>query len=122
MILVVEDEPIVRDVTRLLLERGGYTVLVAADADEALACLDRTDGEIELLLTDVVMPGMSGPELVQLLRARQPGLKVLFMSGYSRNVAHGTVLLDDDAPLLAKPFTIGDLHASIGAALAAPVA
>ncbi len=92
-ILVVEDEAPVRAVTRQLLERNGYTVMEAADGPAALALVDGEGGgrHIDLLLTDVIMPGMSGRELANKLRALRPNVRVLFMSGYTDDavVRHG---------------------------------
>jgi two-component system, cell cycle sensor histidine kinase and response regulator CckA len=82
-ILLVEDEEPVRSVTRRFLERGGYRVLEAASGPEALRLFDQVGGAIDLLLTDMVMPGMGGRELATRLLARRPGLKVLYMSGYA---------------------------------------
>jgi len=103
-ILVVEDEEGVRQLTRRLLVRLGYTVLLAASAEEATQLFDEHPS-IDLLLTDVVMPGASGPDLVTKLVERRPTLKVLFMSGYTDEaiVHHG--VLDPGIAFLAKPFT-----------------
>jgi PAS domain S-box-containing protein len=105
-ILLVEDEDAVRAVTRQLLERSGYTVLEAADGPAALALVDRAKGtlHVDLLLTDVVMPGMSGRELAEHLLARCPKLRVLYMSGYTDDavVRHG--MLQPGLAYLEKPF------------------
>lgn len=105
-ILLVEDEVPVRSVTRQLLERNGYTVLEAADGPAALALIDGGSGgrHIDLLLTDVIMPGMSGRELAVELRARRPDLRVLYMSGYTDDavVRHG--MLEPGLAYLEKPF------------------
>jgi PAS domain S-box-containing protein len=105
-ILVVEDEAPVRAVTRQLLERNGYTVLEAPDGAAALALLDGETGgrHIDLLLTDVIMPGMSGRALADQLKARRPHLRVLFMSGYTDDavVRHG--MLEPGLAYLEKPF------------------
>jgi two-component system cell cycle sensor histidine kinase/response regulator CckA len=103
-VLVVEDAAGLGAVTRRLLERLGYSVLVAADADEALLHFDRNPA-IDLLLTDVVMPRGSGPELVAQLTVRRPTLKVIYMSGYTDDaiVHHG--VLDAGVAFLHKPFT-----------------
>ncbi len=105
-ILVVEDEGPVRAVTRQLLERNGYTVLEAADGPAALALIDGEAGgrHIDLLLTDVIMPGMSGRELADQLKARRPNVRVLFMSGYTDDavVRHGT--LEPGLAYLEKPY------------------
>ncbi|MDP2319172.1 MAG: PAS domain S-box protein [Acidobacteriota bacterium] len=104
VVLVVEDADILRDLTRRLLERRGYTVLVAASAAEAIHQFDEHPA-IQLILTDVVMPGMSGPALTQLLLERRPGLKVIYMSGYTDDaiVQHGG--LKPGIAFLHKPFT-----------------
>jgi len=92
-ILLVEDEQGVRDLVRDVLQARGYTILEARHGIEALAVARRHRGPIDLLLTDVVMPRMGGPELAECLAARQPGLKVLYMSGYTeRAVVHHHVL------------------------------
>ncbi len=105
-ILLVEDEAPVRSVTRQLLERNGYTVLEAADGPAALALVNGATGEphVDLLLTDVIMPGMSGRELANQLKARRPDLRVLFMSGYTDDavVRHG--MLEPGLAYLEKPF------------------
>ena len=90
--LVVEDEDELREVARRLLRRQGYTVLVAANADEALRLFEQ-NGSIDVLLTDVVMPGASGPELTRQLVERYPALKVIYMSGYTEDaiVEHGVL-------------------------------
>ena len=103
-VLVVEDAEGLRELTKRLLERQGYTVLVAANADEALQLFE-ANPSIDLLLTDVVMPGASGPELVKRLVERRPALKVIYMSGYTDEaiVHHG--VLDPGIAFLHKPFT-----------------
>ena len=100
-ILVVEDEPWLRDIALKVLTKGGYRVLVAGDALEARAIAHGV-ARIDLLLTDVVMPGLSGPKLAAQLKRERPTLKVLFMSGYP-----GGDLTGEMAPnerLLRKPF------------------
>lgn len=99
-ILVVEDERPVRDLLAAVLRRDGFTVLSAANAEEALE-LEPTL-PIHCLLTDVILPGMSGPDLARAVRKRAPGVKVVFMSGYA-----GSLLTDDDmadAEFISKPF------------------
>lgn len=108
-ILVVEDEEALRRVARRALVEAGYTVLTAADGDEALLICAQHSGDIQLLLTDVVMPRMSGEVLAQTLSKTRPALKVLHMSGYTDKaiVHHG--VLDAGTHFLAKPFTSVDL-------------
>ena len=105
-ILLVEDEAPVRSVTRQLLERNGYTVFEAADGPTALGLVGGANGEVpfDLLLTDVVMPGMSGRELADHLQVSRPHLTVLFMSGYTDDaiVRHG--MLERGLAYLEKPF------------------
>jgi PAS domain S-box-containing protein len=103
-VLVVEDAEGLRELARRLLQRQGYTVLVAANADEALALFEQ-HASIDVLLTDVVMPGASGPELTRQLVDRCPTLKVIYMSGYTEDaiVQHG--VLTHGIAFLHKPFT-----------------
>ncbi len=108
-ILVVEDEAAVRRIAERVLAAAGYHVLTAANGEEALGVSGATPGVIHLLLTDVVMPQMSGGELARLLVARRQGLKVLFMSGYAEDAIarHGVVA--DGTPLVGKPFSAAHL-------------
>ena len=119
-ILLVEDEKGVRDLVRDVLETCGYTVLEARHGIEALAVARRHGGPIDLLLTDAVMPQMGGPELAECLVALQPGLKVLYMSGYTeRTVVHHRVL-DADVPYLQKPVTVDAVTRRVREVLDAP--
>jgi len=108
-IIVVEDEEALLKIARRTLVEAGYTVLTAANGDEAILACAQHAGDIQLLLTDVVMPRMSGRVLAQSLLKTRPALKVLYMSGYTHNaiVHHG--VLDAGTRLLAKPFTSTDL-------------
>ncbi len=103
-VLVVEDAEELRGLAKRLLERQGYTVLVAANADEALRLFEQ-HASIDVLLTDVVMPGTSGPELTSQLVGQQPALRVIYMSGYTEDaiVQHG--VLKPGIAFLHKPFT-----------------
>jgi signal transduction histidine kinase len=98
-VLVVEDEPALLEVTRRILDENGYTVLAASSGAEAVALADAHPGEIDVLLTDVVMPEMLGDEVAQRLSRRRPGLRVLFMSGYAQPVVELT------GEIIDKPFT-----------------
>ncbi|MEJ5276950.1 MAG: PAS domain S-box protein [Thermogemmata sp.] len=104
-ILLVEDDEAVRGLAQTSLEMYGYRVLWAADAAEALRLVEEHAGRIDLLLTDVVMPGMSGRELVEQVRQRQPHLKVLFMSGYTDDAVLRHGLVHAEVAFLQKPFT-----------------
>jgi len=112
-VLVVEDEDAVRSLTRMILERGGYQVLEAADASEALTVCANLDAPIDLLLSDVVMPRMSGPQLAAQMQEAQPDLKVLFISGHADEtiVQHGVLMPDTE--LLVKPFSVDELLARV---------
>jgi CheY-like chemotaxis protein len=103
-VLVVEDADGLRELARRMLQRQGYTVLIAANADEALRLFEENK-TIDVLLTDVVMPGASGPELTRQLVERRPALKVIYMSGYTEEaiVHHGVI--DPGIAFLHKPFT-----------------
>jgi PAS domain S-box-containing protein len=118
-ILLVEDEASLRDIAKELLEASGYTVVAAASGAEALALAEhRPTGAIQLLLTDVVMPGMSGPALAQSIRARWPAVNVLYMSGYSHDAVQKHGLLEAGTRILAKPFSLNTLVRSVEEALA----
>lgn len=108
-VLLVEDEAIVRDPAQRLLTRHGYTVLVAANAAAAIEIAANHQGTIDLLLTDVVMPGRSGKELSVDVAALRPATKVLFMSGYSYDVIVHQGVLESGVSLIEKPFSADDL-------------
>ena len=103
-VLVVEDAEGLRALTKRLLERKGYRVVVAADSAEALRVF-KQNASIEVVLTDVVMPGGSGPELTRQLLELRPGLKVVFMSGYTEGAISHHGVLDPGIALLHKPFS-----------------
>jgi CheY-like chemotaxis protein len=104
-ILLVEDQPQVRELAQMVLAGKGYSVIVAANAEEAERACEERGGEIHLLLTDVIMPGVSGRELAKRLTLRQPNLRVLYMSGYTFNVIAQGGMLEDGVAFLQKPFT-----------------
>jgi hypothetical protein len=104
-VLVVEDEKVVRVLEAEVLAGHGYNVMVAGDAQEALAIEERCEGPIALLVTDVVMPGRSGRELVQEFVRRRPGIRVLYVSGYANDAFVGGGLLDAGTWFLQKPFS-----------------
>ena len=104
-ILLVEDEKVVRELTCAALEQNGYQVITAASPKEALTICEGMEGTIHLLLTDVVMPGMSGRQLAERLTSRYPEMKVLYISGYAENAISHHGVLDPGIAFLAKPFT-----------------
>jgi CheY-like chemotaxis protein len=104
-ILLAEDEEKVRELVRGVLASSGYTVLVAKSGTQALELASGHPGPIHLLLTDVVMPGLNGPQLVQRLLPFRPETKVLYMSGYTDDAIGPLGVLDGGAPFLQKPFT-----------------
>jgi PAS domain S-box-containing protein len=103
-VLIVEDEKDIRWLMRKVVEGKGYTVLEAHDGMEALHVADRHEGAIHLLLTDMVMPGISGPALAEQMTTRRPELKVLYMSGYTGDSAHRPSAMTLSAAYLQKPF------------------
>jgi CheY-like chemotaxis protein len=105
-VLVVEDEGAVRRIVRRLLEQRGYRVLEATNGGEALDLFERHWPTIRLLVTDIMMPGVDGRELVVRLRQRAPALRVLFMSGYSGDAVTTNGELVPGAAFMEKPFTI----------------
>jgi CheY-like chemotaxis protein len=116
-ILLVEDEEMVRTLASRILSRHGYRVVTASCGEEALGLCGDEAPDFQLLLTDVVMPGMDGQELWNRLSALRPGLKVLFMSGYTdEHIArHGVI--DESTCFIEKPFTPEGLLAGVRAAL-----
>ena len=108
-VLVVDDEPTVRRLLRRLLEDQGYRVLVACDGDDALKIAEAHPGQLDLLLSDIVMPGLSGPALAAEFLLRWPDTPVLFMSGYSIDALAGHEPSVDAAAIVAKPFGLADM-------------
>jgi DNA-binding response OmpR family regulator len=104
--LVVDDDPDVLKTVRTTLERLGYAVIEAGSAEDALALAARHEQPLDLLITDVVMPEMNGRDLYAKLAASHPGIRVLFVSGYSANAT-------GELPLLEKPFKMQELSARV---------
>ncbi len=108
-VLLVENEHPVRRLAREFLEKNGYRVLEAADGEDALRLAQEYRGTIHLLLTDVVMPGMNGPELAKRLTAQRPEMKILYTSGFTESTVIRRVVNNQTASFLQKPFSQEDL-------------
>lgn len=119
-ILLVEDEPLVRNFTAVALRSLGYTVLEVAAGGQALLTAQEYSGDIHLLVTDVILPHMSGPELAERLRALRPALRVLFASGHSSYILEQNGLSESNPSLLFKPFTINALGSKVRERLDTP--
>lgn len=113
IILIVEDDPDILELGFYMLESLGYQVLATDSPSEALRLAEENISEIDLLITDVVMPGMNGKELAQQLLARRPELKLLYMSGYTADVIAHHGVLDEGVNFLQKPFTSRELSIKI---------
>ena len=120
IVLLVEDEDALRRVARIALEGFGYRVLVARHGKAALELVAGQPEPVDLLVTDMVMPGMSGRQLAETLRERFAGLKVLFMSGYVDDSLIRNGLVEGETPFLHKPFNLADLRAKVREVLDAP--
>jgi two-component system cell cycle sensor histidine kinase/response regulator CckA len=119
-VLVVEDDPLVRDVTGRILRSAGYRVLTADGAGAALDVAAREAGALELVVTDVVMPGLDGKSLADGLQARLPGVRILFVSGYPRDVIGHHGVLDTGVEFLQKPFSSAELLSRVRSLLDRP--
>ncbi len=108
-VLVVEDEPVLLTLCKMMLEELGYRVLAAGTPHEALGLAEEHASEIQLLITDVVMPEMNGQDLAERLQSLCPGMKILFMSGYTADVIAHRGVLDEGVNFIQKPFSIKDL-------------
>lgn len=111
-VVVVEDDPAVRMLVLDLLKQLGYRAYEAVDATAALALLD-TVAEVDLLVTDVGLPGMNGRQLAEIARQQRPGLKVLFMTGYAQIAAERQGFLEEGMDMVAKPFALERLASKI---------
>ncbi|MBT4499427.1 MAG: response regulator [Gemmatimonadetes bacterium] len=116
LLVVEDDETVLRAICRMM-PQFGYTVLEACSGEEALRVQAEHDGRIDLLLTDAVMPGMSGTELAGEMVGRRPGIKVLYMSGYAESVARGRGVISAGWPFIEKPFTPEELGHKVRRAL-----
>jgi len=109
MVLLVEDEPAIREMCQDILKKLEYRVLSADTPQEALSMADEHQGEIDLLVTDVVMPGMNGRELTRQIKALYPDIKALYMSGYTADVIANRGVLEKEVQFIQKPFSVKDL-------------
>jgi CheY-like chemotaxis protein len=116
-VLLVEDEPQILELARVMLEKIGYRVFAAGTPEQALEIAEKHILEIELLLTDVLMPGMNGRDLAKLLQTLYPGMKVMFMSGYCSNVMFPEGTGHNGVNFLPKPFTLRMLADKVGGAV-----
>ncbi len=112
-VLVVEDDESILKMTQTMLERLGYRVLAAGTTAEAERLSEEYSGEIHLLITDVIMPGMNGRDLAERCRAARPGMKCLFMSGYTANVIAHQAVLDEGVHFIQKPFSMEELAGKV---------
>src|ERR1044071_9097784 len=112
-ILVVDDEPEIRKLVAAMVGQLGYTVLTADSGEHALVLYKNHKGPIDLLITDVIAPGMSGPMLADKLSALQPDLKVLYISGYDNTHVVQKYVVERGHALLSKPFTVAELQAKV---------
>ena len=119
-VLLVEDEDMVRSLTQRVLEGKGYRVFAAPCPADALELHARVPGRVDLLLTDVVMPGMGGRELSEKLREMQPGLRVLFMSGYTADEILRQGIHEEQVHFIQKPFLPDGLLRKVREVLSAP--
>jgi two-component system cell cycle sensor histidine kinase/response regulator CckA len=120
-ILIVEDEQSVRELLVRTLARYGYTLLTATDGRDALRVAESHSGVIHLVLTDVVMPRMGGPELVAAISRRRPAVRALFMSGYTDHAVVRDGLMEADVAFIQKPYTPDVLTRKIRDILDEPV-
>ncbi|MBI2678862.1 MAG: response regulator [Candidatus Koribacter versatilis] len=120
-ILLVEDETQLRTVSRMFLESRGYTVFEAPTGNDALRLLEDSASNAALVITDVVMPGISGRDLARQIATRQPNMKILFMSGYTDDAMLRHGLEHGNVPFIRKPFSLQELSTKVRAVLAQPL-
>ena len=116
-VLLVEDEPALLKMSKMMLQKIGYLVLAAGTPGEAIGLAKKHAGDIHLLLTDVVMPGMNGKDLAERLHVLRPNMKILFMSGYSVNMITDQGVLDESVNFIGKPFSMKDLGVKVAETL-----
>ncbi|HWC97046.1 MAG TPA: response regulator [Candidatus Sulfopaludibacter sp.] len=112
-ILVVDDEPEVRKLVGAMVSQAGYTAITADSGEHALTLYKNQKTPLELLITDVIQPGMSGPMLADKLTALQPDLKVLYISGYDNTHVVQKYVVEKGHALLPKPFTVDELRKKV---------
>jgi CheY-like chemotaxis protein len=116
-VLIAEDEPDLRELTRIFLEGYGYKVLTAASAEQAIQTADAFAERIHLLLTDVIMPGMSGRQLAESILRKRPQTMIMYMTGYTDDMVVQHKVLEPGVQLLQKPFTKFDLARKVRSTL-----
>jgi YesN/AraC family two-component response regulator len=109
----VEDEEGILKLTTVMLKRNGFRILTARNGQEALAICRREQGAVQVVLTDVVMPQMSGPQLAGAIKEEYPHVRFVFMSGFSEHASVKPVILDPGAAFVSKPFTAAGLVAKL---------
>ena len=119
-VLLVEDEDSLLIIGKRVLEKHGYDVLTASDGERALETFRTNGGTIDLLITDVIMPRLGGPDLYRRLIKEGHRVRVLFTSGYADRDIHGSGAMEPDLPLLTKPWTITELLKRVRQVLDAP--
>ncbi len=117
-VLVVDDEEDLRDIMRRMLDRRGFHAIVAGDSEEAIATCREYDGDIDVLLTDLGLPGVSGGDLSRTASALRPSMRVVYISGLPKDIAVTKGLIDHDALLVKKPFTAETLIEALRTVLA----
>ena len=116
-ILIAEDEPDLRELTRIFLESFGYKVLEAGSAEQAIRTAEEFGAPIHLLLTDVIMPGMSGRQLAENILRKDPRTKIVYMTGYTDDMVVQHKVLEPGVQLLQKPFTRAELALKVRSTL-----
>jgi CheY-like chemotaxis protein len=116
-VLIVEDEEAMREVTRRILARAGYQVIVATGGIDAIEVAQTHEEQLDLLLTDVIMPQMLGKEMAERIKQVRPGIRVLYMSGYARPILDFQGTLEPGVTLVEKPFSAPQLLAKVRAAI-----
>ncbi len=116
-ILLVEDEPMVLEITKSMLEKLGYKILSAVTPGDAIRLAEKYSDKIHIVITDIVMPGMNGRDLVKLLNSHYPDLRSIYMSGHTADIIASHGILDEGVQFIQKPFSITDLAAKVKAVL-----